>query len=81
MAPSVSPGTKSSHTPDGPRFLIAWVRPSHWLKSPTTLMRRAFAADYPPLGNFPDGVSGSTVFVGIDVPLTGTYADAAPAEQ
>jgi branched-chain amino acid transport system substrate-binding protein len=29
---------------------------------------------YPPIGTFPDGSSGSTVFVGITVPRTGTYA-------
>ena len=45
------------------------------------LSRMAFAADYPPLGNYPDGASGSSVFVGIDVPLTGTYADAGADEQ
>jgi branched-chain amino acid transport system substrate-binding protein len=39
----------------------------------------ALAADYPPLGTFP--VSGDSVFVGIDVPLTGTYAAAGADEQ
>jgi branched-chain amino acid transport system substrate-binding protein len=29
---------------------------------------------YPPIGTFPDGSSGSTVFVGITVPRTGSYA-------
>jgi branched-chain amino acid transport system substrate-binding protein len=29
---------------------------------------------YPPLGTFPDGASGSSVFIGITVPRTGTYA-------
>ncbi len=48
---------------------------------PIGLPTWAFAADYPPLGNFPEGVAGSTVFVGIDVPLTGTYADAGADEQ
>ncbi|HEV2548246.1 MAG TPA: substrate-binding protein [Stellaceae bacterium] len=29
---------------------------------------------YPPLGTFPDGASGPSVFIGITVPRTGTYA-------
>jgi branched-chain amino acid transport system substrate-binding protein len=29
---------------------------------------------YPPIGTFPDGASGSSVFIGITVPRTGTYA-------
>jgi ABC-type branched-subunit amino acid transport system substrate-binding protein len=45
------------------------------------LPRLAFAADYPPLGNFPEGAAGDSVFVGIDVPLTGTYADSGADEQ
>ena len=34
----------------------------------------AHAADYPALGTFPAGSSGDSVFVGIAVPRTGTYA-------
>ena len=34
----------------------------------------AQAADYPALGTFPAGSSGDSVFVGIAVPRTGTYA-------
>jgi len=41
----------------------------------------AMAADYPALGTFPAGQSGDSVFVGIDVPLTGTYASAGADEQ
>src|SRR3569623_1112511 len=41
----------------------------------------ALAEDYPALGTFPAGQSGDTVFVGIDVPLTGTYASAGADEQ
>jgi ABC-type branched-subunit amino acid transport system substrate-binding protein len=41
----------------------------------------ALAADYPALGTFPAGQSGDSVFVGIDVPLTGTYAAAGADEQ
>src|SRR6476646_8672278 len=41
---------------------------------PGGLTTRAFAADQPPIGTFPAGSSGSSVFVGITVPRTGTYA-------
>ena len=41
----------------------------------------ALAADYPALGTFPAGQAGDSVFVGIDVPLTGTYAAAGADEQ
>ena len=39
----------------------------------------ARAEDYAPIGTFPAGSSGSSVFVGIGVPRTGTYA--APGED
>ncbi len=35
---------------------------------------RAWAAEYPPIGTFPAGAEGSSVFIGISVPRTGTYA-------
>ena len=38
-------------------------------------------ADDPPLGNYPAGVAGDSVFIGIDVPLTGAYAAAGADEQ
>src|SRR3954453_14776257 len=34
----------------------------------------AFAEDKPAIGTYPAGVSGSTAFIGISVPRTGTYA-------
>ena len=34
----------SSQTPESPRTLIGWWRPSQWLKVPTTLTRSAFGA-------------------------------------
>src|SRR3954467_4488795 len=34
----------------------------------------AFAEDHPPIGTYPAGSSGSSVFIGISVPRTGTYA-------
>jgi len=36
--------------------------------------RAAFAADQPPIGTWPEGAKGSTVFISIAVPRTGTYA-------
>ena len=38
-------------------------------------------ADDPALGTFPAGQAGDSVFVGIDIPLTGTYAAAGADEQ
>src|ERR1700744_2808790 len=38
------------------------------------LPKLAFGADYPALGNFPAGIQGDSVFIGIVVPRTGTYA-------
>ncbi|MGH7709038.1 MAG: ABC transporter substrate-binding protein [Vulcanimicrobiaceae bacterium] len=34
----------------------------------------AFGADYAPIGTFPDGTKGDSVFVGIITPLTGSYS-------
>ena len=34
----------------------------------------ALAEDKPPIGTYPAGVSGDSVFIGIAVPRTGTYA-------
>src|SRR5690349_23075829 len=34
----------------------------------------AFAADHPAIGTYPAGSEGSSVFIGISVPRTGTYA-------
>lgn len=38
------------------------------------LRSTAFAADQPPIGTWPAGVSGDSVFIGVSVPRTGTYA-------
>jgi branched-chain amino acid transport system substrate-binding protein len=40
----------------------------------SALPRRVLAANEPPLGTWPAGSSGSSVFVGFTVPRTGTYA-------
>lgn len=46
---------------------------------PTGVIMPAFAQDHPALGTWPAGSSGDSVFVGISVPRTGTYA--APGED
>src|SRR5665213_1449783 len=37
-------------------------------------MPYAFAEDHPAIGTYPAGSSGSSVFIGVAVPRTGTYA-------
>lgn len=39
-----------------------------------SMSRLAQAADYPAIGNYPAGIKGSSVFVGICVPRTGPYS-------
>ena len=41
---------------------------------PALYMNSAWAADEPPIGTWPAGSSGDSVFIGITVPRTGTYA-------
>jgi branched-chain amino acid transport system substrate-binding protein len=41
---------------------------------PSLITSTAFAADRAPIGTWPAGVSGDSVFIGISVPRTGTYA-------
>src|SRR4051812_9910983 len=44
------------------------------LALPSGFAARVLAADQPPIGTYPTGVQGSSVFIGIAVPRTGTYA-------
>ena len=44
------------------------------LALPFGFPRRALAGDQPPIGTWPAGASGDSVFIGISVPRTGTYA-------
>src|SRR5579871_6809117 len=44
------------------------------LSSGGGLFMPAYAADKPPIGTWPAGSSGSSVFIGVAVPRTGTYA-------
>jgi len=44
------------------------------LAFPGLFARQALAAEHAPIGTWPAGVSGDSVFIGIAVPRTGTYA-------
>jgi len=44
------------------------------LALPAGFAARAFAADHPAIGTYPAGSTGDSVFTGIAVPRTGTYA-------
>ena len=51
------------------------IRGSGALVAASALPSIAWAADtHPPIGTWPDGSSGDSVFIGITVPRTGTYA-------
>ncbi len=52
----------------------AMLRTGGALAAAAALPRFVRAEDRPPLGTWPDGSSGSSVFIGITVPRTGTYA-------
>jgi len=62
----VSPGRRS--------VLGAGLGLAGSLVLPAGFAAPAFAADHPPIGTWPAGVSGDSVFIGIAVPRTGTYA-------
>jgi len=55
-------------------FIRAGLGIAGGLVLPTGMVSRAFAADQPPVGTWPAGASGNSVFIGIAVPRTGTYA-------
>jgi len=55
-------------------FIRAGLGVAGGLALPAGFAARALAAAHPPIGTWPDGASGSSVFVGIAVPRTGTYA-------
>jgi ABC-type branched-subunit amino acid transport system substrate-binding protein len=44
------------------------------LALPAAFVSEAVAADQPPIGTWPAGASANSVFIGISVPRTGTYA-------
>jgi len=56
------------------RFMQAGLGVAGGLALPAGFVSEAFAADQPPIGTWPTGASGNSVFIGISVPRTGTYA-------
>ena len=60
---------------DGRRqFIRTGLSVAGGLVLPAGFASEALAADQPPIGTWPAGASGSSVFIGISVPRTGTYA-------
>ena len=60
---------------DGRRhFIRTGLGVAGGLVLPTGFASSALAADQPPIGTWPAGASGNSVFIGISVPRTGTYA-------
>src|SRR5215475_5124121 len=55
-------------------FMGAGLGVAGGLMLPGGFPTRAFAAEQPAIGTWPAGSSGSSVFIGIAVPRTGTYA-------
>ena len=55
-------------------FIRASLGIAGGLALPAGFATRAFAADNPPIGDYPASVSGDSVFIGITVPRTGSYA-------
>ena len=56
------------------RFIRTGLGVAGGLALPAGFASRALAADQPPIGTWPAGASGGSVFIGISVPRTGTYA-------
>jgi len=56
------------------KFMLNGLGVAGGLALPAGFAGRAFAADQPPIGTYPAGSSGSSVFIGITVPRTGSYA-------
>jgi ABC-type branched-subunit amino acid transport system substrate-binding protein len=66
---------KSGSFIDGRRqFIRTGLSVAGGLALPAGFASEALAADQPPIGTWPAGASGSSVFIGISVPRTGTYA-------
>jgi ABC-type branched-subunit amino acid transport system substrate-binding protein len=66
---------KDSHNAARREFVRTGLGIAGGLALPYSLVSQAFAAEqHPPVGTWPAGASGDTVFIGIAVPRTGTYA-------
>ncbi len=71
----MSPQDRNSPLDDERRQLIrAGLGVAGAMVLPMGFASSAQAADQPPIGTWPAGASGSSVFIGITVPRTGTYA-------
>ena len=66
--------TPPSSDPSRREFIRVGIGAAGSIALPTALMSPAFAADHPPIGTWPAGTTGDSVFIGISVPRTGTYA-------
>ncbi|MDB5956466.1 substrate-binding protein [Ramlibacter sp.] len=55
-------------------FIGAGLGAAGSIALPAGFVSEAFAADQPPIGTWPAGTTGDSVFIGISVPRTGTYA-------
>ena len=64
----------ASHGHDRRDFLRAGLGVAGGLMLPGAFAPRAFAEDRPAIGTYPAGSQGDSVFIGIVVPRTGTYA-------
>lgn len=64
----------NSYTHSRRDFIRKTIGVAGGLALPAGIVSRAFAADHPPIGSYPAGSSGDSVFIGISVPRTGTYA-------
>jgi ABC-type branched-subunit amino acid transport system substrate-binding protein len=62
----------SGHSRRG--FLRQGIGAAGALLLPGAFASRAFALDHPPIGTYPAGSEGGSVYIGIAVPRTGTYA-------
>jgi len=56
------------------RFVHTGLGVACGLALPAGWVSQARAAEHPPIGTWPAGASGDSVFIGISVPRTGTYA-------
>jgi ABC-type branched-subunit amino acid transport system substrate-binding protein len=70
-----TPDCSSGPLAEGRRqFIRTGLGVAGGLALPAGFASKALAADQPPIGTWPAGVSGDSVFIGISVPRTGTYA-------
>jgi len=63
-----------SHSQSRRDFILTSLGVAGGLALPAGFATQAFGADHPPIGTWPADSSGNSVFIGIAVPRTGTYA-------